>query len=76
MAVAASGYLCYPCGVACDKTGKVYVADSGNQCIQVFTAEGKFLRMFGRYSKGKGELDYTCAVAIDTNNLVYVSEEK
>ena len=28
--------------------GRVYVADYSNNRIQVFTAEGRFLRMFGR----------------------------
>ena len=35
-----------PHGIACDSAGKVYVADRDNHRIQVFTAEGKFLRMF------------------------------
>ena len=42
------GRFSFPWGIACNKTGKVYVADSGNILIQVFTAEGRFLRMFGR----------------------------
>ncbi len=37
-----------PQDIACDRTGKVYVADTFNHRIQVFTTEGKFLRMFGR----------------------------
>lgn len=31
-------------GVACDKDGNVYVADLGNNRVQVFSPEGKFLR--------------------------------
>ena len=31
--------------------------------------------MFGRRGQGRGELDCPSAVAIDTNNLVYVSED-
>ena len=30
--------------------------------------------MFGRRGQGRGELNWPSAVAIDTNNLVYVSE--
>ena len=56
-----------PCGVACDSTGKVYVADTGNYRIQVFTAEGKFLRMFKRQNK-------PYYVAVDTSGMVYISE--
>ena len=35
----------HPWGIACDRTGKVYVVDTVNNRIQVFTAEGKYLRM-------------------------------
>ena len=68
---------CFDCAhsVACDSTGNVYVADAGNHRIQVFTAEGKFLRMFGRHGEGRGELGYPAGVAIDTSDIVYVSEE-
>ena len=59
-------------GIACDSTGKVYVADTGNHRIQVFTAEGKFLRMWR--GQGRGELDSPCYVAVDTSGMVYVSE--
>ena len=42
--------------LACGSTGEVYVADCWNHCIQIFTAEGRFLRMFGRLGEGRGEL--------------------
>ena len=60
--------------IACDSSGKVYVADSGNHRIQVFTAEGKLLHMFGRHGQGRGELDWPVGVAIDVNGMVYVSK--
>ena len=67
------GQFSNPWGIACDSTGKVYVAD--NDRIQVFTAMGKFLRMFGRYGQGSGELVGPCYVAVDTSGMVYVSED-
>ena len=63
-----------PWGIACDSTGKVYVADRSNYRIQVFMAGGKFLHMFGRRGHGMGELDYPDCVATDTSGMVYVSE--
>ena len=63
-----------PSDVATDSTGKVYVADSCSHRIQVFTADGKFLRMFGSYGAGGGELNYPHDVAVDGGGLVYVSE--
>ena len=71
-----SGKGCFDCpySVACDSTGNVHVADSLNHRIQIFTAEGKFLRMFGRRGEGRGELGDPAGVAIDTSDMVYVSE--
>ena len=71
-----SGKGCFnsPSSIAFDSTGKVYVADTNNHRIQVFTAEGRFLRMFGRRGQGKGELNSPIGVAINTSDMVYVSE--
>ena len=63
------GQFSSPCGVACDSTGKVYVADSGNHRIQVFTPMGHFLSVFGAT-----ELYFPDGIAVDTSGLVYVSE--
>ena len=49
------------------------MADTENQRIQVFTAEGKFLRMFGRCGRGKGELDTPISIAVH-DGLLYVGE--
>ena len=60
------GQFKYPWGIACDSTGKVYLTDNENNCIQVFKANGKFVNMF--YSFGPA------GITIDTNDRVYVSE--
>lgn len=39
----AIGQFDYPANIACDNTGKLYVVDTSNDRIQVFTAEGRFL---------------------------------
>ncbi len=67
-------------GIACDRTGKVYVVDSHNHHIQVLTAEGKLLRMFGRLRHGerRGELVSPISITIDTNDTasdkVYIGD--
>ena len=43
------------------------MADTYNNRIQVFTAEGKFLRMFERHG-------YLSGIAIDTSDLFYISD--
>lgn len=42
-------------GVAVDDQGYIVVADSGNNRIQVFTAEGVFVKVFGCWGSGDGE---------------------
>jgi tripartite motif-containing protein 71 len=43
---AGPGQFVEPVGLAADPSGRIYVADTGNHRVQVFDAEGKFLRQF------------------------------
>ena len=67
------GQLNYPLDVEFDCIGNVYVADSEDHSIQVFTAEEKFLRKFGKGS-GDGELNFPSSVSIDSDDIVYMTE--
>ncbi len=54
-------------GIALDSAGRVFVADRGNNRIQIFDADGKYItewKQFGRPS----------AVYIDANDTLYVSD--
>ena len=53
----------------------MYVVDTLNNRIQVFTAEGKFLRIFGKHGiGGREELKLPYGVALDPSGIVYVSK--
>ena len=69
------GYFLRPWDVAFDSTGNVYVSDNGSH-IQVFTAEGGFLRRFDKKGIGNGELNHISNISIDNDDLVYVNERK
>ena len=65
----------YPYGIACDSTGKVYVADTDNKRVQVFTPEGIFLRMFDIRIVGQrtAPVPAPYCIAIDSSDIIYLS---
>jgi ABC-type Fe3+ transport system permease subunit/DNA-binding beta-propeller fold protein YncE len=61
-------------GLGLDAQDRVYVADSCNHRIQVFTGDGHFLRAYGKAGKGQGELSYPYDVCVDEAGRQYVCE--
>ena len=47
----------WPWGVAVDSVGVVYVTESGNNCVSMFSKRGTYVDSFG--SKGKEERDFS-----------------
>ncbi len=52
----------------------IYCADSCNHRIQVFTPDGKLVRVFGKPGSGVGELSYPYDVRVDVAGFIYVCE--
>jgi DNA-binding beta-propeller fold protein YncE len=61
--------------LAVDSHGLVYVSDSGNARIQVFTPEGRFVRQFGSFGEGSGQFHVPVGVAVDDAGNVYVVDD-
>jgi sugar lactone lactonase YvrE len=61
----APGYFNRPEGLCVDSKDKIYVADSCNHRIQIFSSEGKFIRTYGKAGKQKGELSYPYDICVD-----------
>ena len=62
-----------PSGIDFDKDGNVYVADTENHRIQVFTPEGNFIRNFGTFKLGI-RLQFPTDIAIcHGTGMVYVT---
>ncbi len=68
------GQFAEPRGVAADASGNLYVADTKNSRIEVFDANGGFLRAFGARGAGDGQLNEPCGIAVGPNGEVYVAD--
>ena len=70
-----NGQFLSPKYVAFDDANNLYVTDYYNRRVQVFTADGQFLRAFTNKANGE-QLQKPYAIAIDSSNTVYVSERE
>uniref|UniRef100_A0A672QQH2 RING-type E3 ubiquitin transferase n=1 Tax=Sinocyclocheilus grahami TaxID=75366 RepID=A0A672QQH2_SINGR len=61
-------------GISASNNGRVIVADSNNQCIQVFTNDGQFKARFGVRGRSPGQLQRPTGVAVDTNGDIIVAD--
>jgi hypothetical protein len=70
-----NGFFDKPMGIAVDSAGLIYVVDSGNCRIQVFTPYGEFLTSFNEYGTIRKRKKFTPKyIKIDKNDTIYVSE--
>ncbi|CAG9860821.1 unnamed protein product [Phyllotreta striolata] len=60
-----AGCFTWPRGVAVGPDNTIVVADSSNHRVQVFDANGRFLKEFGQYGNKEGEFDCLAGVAVN-----------
>lgn len=63
-----------PHGVVCDKSGRVFVVDTGNNRIQVVTLDGKFVTTFGTEGSNNGEFVCSVGLALSSTGLLFVGD--
>jgi len=61
-------------GLDVDAQDRIFVADSCNHRIQIFSREGKWLKTYGKAGRGIGELSYPYDVRLDRQGRQYVCE--
>ncbi|CAB1333300.1 unnamed protein product [Coregonus sp. 'balchen'] len=61
-------------GISASSNGRVVVADSNNQCIQVFSNEGQFKMRFGVRGRSPGQLQRPTGVTVDMNGDIIVAD--
>jgi aldose sugar dehydrogenase len=76
-----NGSMRSPAGIALDSSsGNVYVADTGNNRIQVFSSNGTFIvgwgdvTKWGEYSSGNRTMRSPAGIALDQEGNVYVAD--
>jgi sugar lactone lactonase YvrE len=58
--------------IAVGPDGKVYVSDSGNARVEVFTPAGVFIRQAGSFGGGNGQFALPYDLVVDRSNDLYV----
>uniref|UniRef100_A0A8C5GW96 RING-type E3 ubiquitin transferase n=1 Tax=Gouania willdenowi TaxID=441366 RepID=A0A8C5GW96_GOUWI len=61
-------------GISASSNGRVVVADSNNQCIQVFSNDGQFKMRFGVRGRSPGQLQRPTGVTVDVNGDIVVAD--
>ncbi|MEO6183120.1 MAG: hypothetical protein ABIP71_08515, partial [Verrucomicrobiota bacterium] len=61
-------------GLGIDSKDQIYIADSCNHRVQVFSPDGKFLNSFGKAGTSVGEMSYPYDVRVDSSGLRFVCE--
>jgi DNA-binding beta-propeller fold protein YncE len=63
-----------PTNVAVDSDGNVYVTDTYNNRVEVFDADGQFIRAWGKNGDGPGRFGKPKGIAIDSDGHVWVAD--
>lgn len=66
------GQLNRPTDLVVNGAGEILVCDALNFRVQVFTAEGQFVRAFGGPGDGPGSFSRPRSLAVDSDNNIYV----
>ena len=70
----APGEFAKPTGVAVDQDGNVFISDTWNNRIEVFDADGTFIRTFGEAGDGPGYFARPKGISIDGDGHIWVAD--
>ncbi|HKX21293.1 MAG TPA: 6-bladed beta-propeller, partial [Nitrososphaeraceae archaeon] len=65
-----------PHGIAIDANNSIYVTDMKNYRIQAFDSKDNFVRQWGSFGTGRGQLSETApGIVADSNHHIYVIDK-
>jgi DNA-binding beta-propeller fold protein YncE len=68
------GDFAKPTNVAVDEDGNLYVSDTLNNRIEIFDADGNFIRTFGKAGDGPDHFARPKGIAIDADGHIWVAD--
>ncbi len=72
----AQGQVKNPRGIFVGPKGMIYVADSGNDRVQIFNPDGTYSNMFGESGSDEGQFRNPVSVAVNSKGNIYVADNK
>ncbi len=63
-----------PRGIAIGSNGLLYITDTGNSRVLVFDKDGKFVRAFGSFGAGNGQMDNPIGIIARADGTVAVAD--
>ncbi|XP_061619948.1 tripartite motif-containing protein 2 [Phyllopteryx taeniolatus] len=61
-------------GVSAAASGNILIADSNNQCVQVFSSQGEFKSRFGVRGRSPGQLQRPTGVAVHASGDIIIAD--
>lgn len=68
------GNFSKPTNVAVDQDGNLYVADTYNNRVEIFDADGNFIRQFGKSGDRPGSFARPKGIAVDADGHIWVAD--
>ena len=68
----AEGELIWPCGIAINSSGDIYITDEWMNRVSAFNDEGDLQAVWGIAGGGDGELNRPAGIAIDADDDVFI----
>ena len=63
-----------PAGVTQGPYGEVFVTDSESHEVEVFDADGTFLRQFGELGTGDAQMEYPWLIEVTEDGIIYLAD--